>query len=54
MKGWEECRVWYAPPDDVATIPLYYTIAPLWMRRGSRGPGPVPMVQLGNAWNIHT
>jgi peptide/nickel transport system substrate-binding protein len=39
---------------DVASIPLYYTIAPMLVRKGVRGPGVVPMVQLGNAWNIHT
>jgi len=40
--------------DDVASIPLYYTVAPMLVRKGIRGPGLVPMVQLGNSWNIHT
>lgn len=39
--------------DDVAAIPLYYNIAPLMVRKGVRGPGPVPMSQLANAWNAH-
>lgn len=40
--------------DDVATIPLYYLIEPVIFRKGIRGPGLVPPVQLANAWNIHT
>lgn len=40
--------------DDVATIPLYYLVEPLIFRKGIRGLGVVPPLQLANAWNIHT
>ena len=42
--------------DDAVSIHLFYdmqqqTVA---FRKGVRGPGPVPAVQLATAWNIHT
>jgi peptide/nickel transport system substrate-binding protein len=40
--------------DEVATIPLYYLIEPMIFRKGIRGLGIVPPLQLANAWNIHT
>ena len=42
--------------DDVASIHLSYDMATSIMsfRKGLRGPGMVPPVQLANAWNIHT
>lgn len=42
--------------DDVASIHLNYDLATsiATFRKGLRGPGTVPVVQLANAWNIHT
>jgi peptide/nickel transport system substrate-binding protein len=42
--------------DDVASIHLNYDLATsvATFRKGLRGPGIVPPVQLANAWNIHT
>jgi peptide/nickel transport system substrate-binding protein len=39
--------------DDVSSIPIYYLTAPLIYRKGIRGPGMAPPVQLASAWNIH-
>ncbi len=40
--------------EDVSTIPIYYLTSPLIFRKGIRGPGMAPPVQLASAWNIHT
>lgn len=40
--------------EEVPVIPIFYTALALVARKGVEGPGPVPPVQAGSAWNIHT